>query len=397
MKVCLVSSCWVPTPPLRGGAIEAQVYGLAKTLTRYCEEIHIVTILGEDTDEAAEYDNLRIHKIKMPVENPASSGVVNLARCEVSFARKASEITKKLGVNLIHYNTPYPCLFGLRMVKEIPKIYHAHNWRAIENPRFSWLNPAKKLIHEVGVRVDKHNARHVEKIATISNFMKRGVERTAHVDESKVPVVPNSVDVGTFYHDDEGEGRDKSILFVGRLFPEKGLDYLVKAMPPILHEIPDVKLVVVGPERFGVEKAGFKRYLDHLIRSLDLTKHVKFRGRIPVNELRYLYSKAGVFILPAVWAEPFGVVFIEAMACETPVIGTNVGGIPEIIKERDVGILVEPKDIEGLAKAIITILSDEKSARRMGLNGRELVEQFYTWDVNAKKVYEVYEEVLGGI
>lgn len=394
MRVCIVSTCFTSIPPVHGGGIESQVYGLAQALTKYRVEVHVITLSNGCKKSPYKGNNLHFHRVRTPVEDPASSGFINSARCEILYAHKAAEIAKRLNIDLIHYNTTFTCFFGLRILNRVPKIYHVHNWRAIENPILSWNIPTKRLVHEVTICIDKYNAKRVDKIITISNFMKNGILSTAHIDENKVSIVPNSVSLNTFYPDQKNEGRDNSILFVGRLFPEKGLDYLIKAIPLVLHEIPDAKLVVVGPKKFGVETGGFERYIKDLIRSLNLEKHVEFKERIPVNELRCLYSKAGIFVLPAVWNEPFGLVLLEAMACQAPVIGTRVGGIPEIIEGKDAGILVQPKSVKELAEAIISILTDKKLALRMGSNGKKLVEQYYAWDINAKRIYDIYEEVI---
>lgn len=392
MKICMVSSTRAPVPPLHGGGVESQVYGLSIALAKYCEEVHVLTISGGSENDPSE-TNLYFHKVDLPMNQTGSSNIIHLANCELLYALKANLIVKELNIDLIHYHTNHPCFLGINMFRGTPKIFHTHGWLPTANFVVSQREIVRKATRKFETYIDKYNVKYADKVIAVSDFLKKGIISAAHIPQKKVTVVHNAVNSNLFYNDDKGKGRDNSLLFVARMVPEKGLEYLIKAMPLVLHEVPDARLIIVGPQ-LEIERKSFIYFIKNLISSLDLYECIEFKSRVSVGELRRLYSKAGVFVLPAIWNEPFGVVFLEAMACETPIIGTSVGGIPEIIDGKDIGLLVKPRDHGDLAKAIIAILSNKNLARQMGLAGRKLIEHRYTFDMNAKKMYKVYEDVI---
>ena len=131
------------------------------------------------------------------------------------------------------------------------------------------------------------------------------------------------------------------ILFIGRLIMEKGVKYLIGAMPVVLKEHPTARLIIVGE---GPEKND----LMQLSKKLDVDKNISFKGELPNDELPGLYRNSDIFVLPSIVnkagdTEGLGVVLLEAMASKVPVIGSNVGGIPEVIKDGKTGMLVAEK------------------------------------------------------
>ncbi len=152
----------------------------------------------------------------------------------------------------------------------------------------------------------------------------------------------------------------------------KGLYYLLEA----IKELPEIKLCVVG------EKGDF---VDKRIISVGLK-----RGKDLVEEMQ----KASVVILPSITIEGFPMVLIEAMACQTPVIGTNVGGIPEVIEDGIDGFIVSAKDSNALAMAISKIVADKELATRMGHFGEAKVREKLTWDSRVALTKEVFASCL---
>lgn len=124
-------------------------------------------------------------------------------------------------------------------------------------------------------------------------------------------------------------------------------------------------------------------------------EHVKFAGFVK-EELKPLYYKASdIFVLPSTRKhESFGIVNLEAMACGLPIVASKIGGVPDIVKDGENGLLVPPRDSEALADAIIYLLENEDVRRKMSKRGREMVKN-YSWDKIAEQYEEVYEEVLG--
>jgi glycosyltransferase involved in cell wall biosynthesis len=209
--------------------------------------------------------------------------------------------------------------------------------------------------------------------------------------KDKIEVIPNGVDVEKFKPLDVNK-QENSIFFLSLLdefHRYKGLDYLLNALNLVKLEIKDVKLTIGG-------KGKLLDYYRHMANDLGLKDNVEFHGFIPDEKIVEYYNKCSVFVLPSISSkqEGFGIVALEALACETPVISTEIVGVAEDVKENSAGIIVPPKDVDKLANAIIRILNDEDSSEKMGINGRKLVEEKYTWAGIARMTEKVYKELL---
>jgi glycosyltransferase involved in cell wall biosynthesis len=209
--------------------------------------------------------------------------------------------------------------------------------------------------------------------------------------EDKIQVIPCGADVDRFTP--QAIGKDENTIFFLSLLDEfhkyKGLEYLLKALKIVKNKIPDVKLIVGG-------KGVLMEHYRETASSMGLSENVEFHGFIPDNKITEYYSRANVFILPSTSSvqEGFGIVALEALACQTPVISTEIVGVAADVKKSKSGIIIPPKDVDKLADAIIEILSDEESSRKMGVNGRKLVERKYTWKKIAEMTEQVYKEII---
>lgn len=207
----------------------------------------------------------------------------------------------------------------------------------------------------------------------------------------KIEVIPNGVDVEKFKP--INITKEKNTLFFLSLLDEfhkyKGLDYLLKALIKVKKEIPDIKLIVGG-------KGVLLDYYSDLTEKFGLKDNVEFHGFIPDEKIVEYYNKCNVFVLPSISSkqEGFGIVVLEALACETPVISTEIVGVAADVEKSDSGIIVPPKDVDELADAIIKMLSDDHKLKKMGKNGRIFVEKSYTWFKVAKMMENVYKELL---
>jgi len=187
---------------------------------------------------------------------------------------------------------------------------------------------------------------------------------------------------------------EKMILYVGRLIDWKGVDTLIKAMPRVLDWNKKIKVLLIGS---GPDKGK----LTGLCKDLRIENRVVFIDKIPQNELIKYYTRANLFILPSlinsvVGTEGLGLVMIAAMACGTPVIGSDVGGIPDIVKDGETGLLAKPADPDDLGEKMIQLLSDNTLQRKVIDNGMKLVKQDFSWDVIADRFIEIYTRVVKG-
>ncbi|MBW2301676.1 MAG: glycosyltransferase family 4 protein [Deltaproteobacteria bacterium] len=214
-----------------------------------------------------------------------------------------------------------------------------------------------------------------------------------------IEIIPMGVDVDLFENVKRNKRRTKrlprerkTVLFVGRLIEVKGVEYLIRAVPKILAIHPDLELLIIGS---GPEKSRLVK----LAEILNVQDSVVFKKEIPQEELPDYYCVADVVVLPSIHTrkgetEGLGVVLLEAMACGVPVVGSNVGGIPDIIKHGETGLLAAEKDPEDLADKILKLVDDKRLRKRVIENGLKLVRENFSWDVIAEKFLQVYREVM---
>jgi glycosyltransferase involved in cell wall biosynthesis len=217
------------------------------------------------------------------------------------------------------------------------------------------------------------------------------------INEKKIHVIYNGVDVQKFkprpdraeLRRDFGlEAEKKIVLFVGRLYHRKGLEILLRSIPPVLQEFSDVKFVISGK--------GFKEKeesLRNLAKQLDIEDHVTFLGYVPDEKLPNLYSTSDIFVLPAIY-ENFPFAILEAQATGLPVISTKVGGIPEFLVDNENGFLIDPGDSAQLTHRVLALLQDPKLAKEMGMRGRKLIEEKFSWRLITSQVIDLYHKLL---
>jgi glycosyltransferase involved in cell wall biosynthesis len=196
------------------------------------------------------------------------------------------------------------------------------------------------------------------------------------------------------YRPDDGVAR-RGVLFVGRLTPHKGIDRLIRALPP------GATLTVAGAG--GHDRAAPERDYPILLRRLAVGRDVRFLGAVPDGELPALVRHAAVLALPSVHrtcygrfvpvSELLGLVLLEAMASGTPVVCSRIGGTPEIV-DSETGRLVEPGDVDELRTCLDELLRDRGLAARLGRNGRERALERFTWDACAERCLSAYGEIV---
>jgi glycosyltransferase involved in cell wall biosynthesis len=253
---------------------------------------------------------------------------------------------------------------------------------------FDPIDPVPKKWHKNLVWLMKKSS----KVVSCSNDQK--ARAYAMGVSSEIDIIPHGVDIQRFTPQISNEIDFKNklgiqgpiILSVQRLHSRKGLNYLIDAVPSVLKKIPSAQFIIVGK---GPEKTN----IENKIENLGIENNVKLVGFVIDSELPMYYAYCNLFVLHSIY-EAFGIVLLEAMASEKPVISTTVGGIPEVVQHGKSGILVPPKNATALATAIIKLLSDSKSAEEMGQYGRKLTEIEFNWDIIAKKYLEMYVDLI---
>jgi spore coat protein SA len=212
----------------------------------------------------------------------------------------------------------------------------------------------------------------------------------------KAKVVFNGVNTKLFFPKEELR-EPKTIFFVGSFIPAKGGLQLVKAYARVLQTHPDAKLIIGGSTNFGThQETEYVRQVRELAASIN-QRHgasIEFPGYIHHDrELPGFFQRATLFSSPSLFQEPFGLVNAEAMACATPVVGSNRGGIPEVL--GDTGRLIDPEDTTQYADALTELLSDSNERRRLSRATLDRCRKLFDWDVIAQTWISYLHKVTG--
>lgn len=191
---------------------------------------------------------------------------------------------------------------------------------------------------------------------------------------------------------------DVLFMFAGAVRPEKGVVQLAQAFAKLADEHPNAHLAIAGGSRLWGDSHGALDDTEAKVRSL-LTPALSrgqatLLGIVAPTELPSYYAAADIFVLPSMFQETFGLVILEAFAAGIPVIGSRSGGIPELVKEGQTGLIVEQGDVEQLAGAMARMLLDKDLRERMGAAGRKLALSM-SWDKTVDRLETIYRDVLG--
>lgn len=224
-----------------------------------------------------------------------------------------------------------------------------------------------------------------------------------NADKTRVSIVPCGFSAKEFYPVNKQTARsilkiapDEYILLqLGRMVPRKGIDNVIKGIGELkANGIKKIRLLIVGGKSKQLENSGCTEYqrLKLLAENLGIAAAVVFVGQRSRSQLKLYYAAADVFVTTP-WYEPFGITPLEAMACGTPVIGSNVGGIKYSVVDGVTGFLVPPEDPAALASAIIKTMQDPGLLATLSDNAIKHVNEHFTWEKVAKSIALLYEEL----
>jgi len=223
-----------------------------------------------------------------------------------------------------------------------------------------------------------------------------------NADASKITIAPCGFNPKEFYVIDKKIAREKLqlnndeniLLQLGRMVPRKGVDNVIRSLSRLNGSLKNTRLLIVGGESDEPDEKSTPEIgrLKKVAEEENVSAHVTFTGRRGRNVLKYFYAAADIFITTP-WYEPFGITPLEAMACGTPVIGANVGGIKYSVEDGETGFLVPPKDPDALAEKVERLIVDKQLLSSMKKNAVKHVNRFFTWTNVANTVNDVYEKI----
>ncbi len=388
MKICMLT--WEFPPRIVGG-IARHCFGLGKALVAEGYDVHVVTLDFPGAPMYEEIEGLKVHRVKIELGHPHF----------ITWTFLLNHFLEKKVAMLnsdVHFD-----------------IIHIHDWltgTAGINSKYYLNKPLVSTVHstEIGRTQGLHSPDsylidslewwiiyEAKKVIICSNSMKTKLEGHFHVPPEKNLVIPNAIDISKYkrtinrnavkkrynLHSD-----DKLVLYIGRLVPQKGVEYLIQATPQLLQNNNNLHIFIIGD--------GWSRTsLETLANSTVHGNKIRFLGFIPDSEVVNLFLVADVLVIPSIY-EPFGIVALEGMAAGVPVVAANVGGLAEIIDHDQTGVLVYVENPDSIAWGVNKVISNPEYSRRLIQNAKKKVQKEYSWSAVAKKTIKIYKEIYEG-
>lgn len=372
-------------PSLELGGVSRYVIGLSNELEKLGHEIFFVTRLFKNDMKIS---NKNINIIDISYEKIGISRTFNVIS-------QISKILNKEKIDLIIANTSFSTLLGIiarlfggkRTSIEILRIVHGMWRREIESgPEATKVYGSKifeAFLPVFSGPIERFAIRKSDHIIAVSKQIKEYL--LSHYGERKIPIIPAGVDTDIFtphprkkdgIKSDLGLSNITTILFVGVIREVKGLRYLIESLKEVVREF-EIQVLVVGD---GPDLPKCIR----LIHDQRLEDNFIFVGSI-IEDLPKYYQASDIFCLPSL-SEGLPQTLLEAMSCGLPVISTDVGGIPNLVKNGNNGLLVSPSDVNALAVGIKHIIENETIAIELGEAARVTIVEEYSWRSISKKL-----------
>ncbi len=312
---------------------------------------------------------------------------------------------KEIAYDLIFSHYWLSGLAALRLKKEwdVPLVHMFHTLAHLKN-KIARNDDQKDGQYRIDG--EKKVLKKADKIIVATKDEKKNLIDLYHAREKKIKIIPPGVDTAHFYPIPVDEAKEfigmpmdeKMILFVGRIEPLKGVDTLIQAISQmrqadVLSECPHYLYIIGGnPDQDGKAANGEMQRLQELREKLKLHDLVLFLGKRDQDSLQYYYSAAEMVVMPSHY-ESFGMVALEAMACGTPVIATQVGGLQHLVQDQKTGFTIPNGDPDALEEKITVLICKDDLKNKMSKNSVAYA-QTYAWDVIVKKLTKLFKKML---
>ncbi len=304
---------------------------------------------------------------------------------------------------LIHTNYWLSAWIGLELQKS-SKIQLVHTYHSLGAVKFRSISDLP-AIAETRLKVEKQILEQADCVVATSPQEQENMQDLVSV-LGQVEVIPCGTDTSNFQLMSKADARQriqldwqgKMVLYVGRFDPRKGIETAVRACAKLQSELAsldgqDFKLVIVGGSSNDRTDGAERARVEQIVNELGLSERTIFAGQIGHDLLPFYYSAADVCVIPSHY-EPFGLVAIESIACGTPVVASDVGGLKFTVLPEETGLLAPPKDVDAFADAIQRILSDDLWARKLRKQASTNVSQRFSWSGVGIQLSDLYRRLL---
>jgi glycogen(starch) synthase len=376
-------------PPRVVGGIARHCEGLAKALVKQNHEVHLFTLDFPGSPNYEEMDGVKVYRASTELGHPNFLTWVLLFNHFLT--KRMADVIHQVDFDVMHVHDWLAAFSGIsfKHYMKKPMVLTVHS---TEVGRAQGLHsPDSFSINGI----EWWSMYEADRVIVCSQSMKDEICGHFNLPQDKVDVIPNAIDATKYQTSvDRGAVRqrygvgygEKLILCVGRLVPQKGVEYFIRAIPSIARRYPEAKFIIVGE--------GWSRdILEAEARASGQNRKIQFTGFASDQEVIDLMTSADVLVVPSIY-EPFGIVALEGMATGVPVVASKVGGLAEVIDHDQTGIFVYPKNPESIAWGIDRVLSDPDHARWLTENAKEKLHKAYSWEAVAMKTVNVYRKVV---
>ena len=387
MKILMLT--WEYPPRIVGG-IARVVHDLSKRLIKDGHDVTVVTYREENLPYFEDDKGVKVYRVDNYMINP-NNFIDWIMQMNFNLLAKANELIDKEGKFDVIHAHDWLVAYAAKAIKnayDIPIVATIH---ATEAGRNSGIHDeTQRYINDTEWMLTYE----ANEVIVNSNYMKCELQRNFGLPFEKINVIPNGVNL-TMYSGIERDydfrrnyaaDNEKIILYAGRLVYEKGVQYLIGAMPKILQNYNDAKLVIAG-------KGGMIDELKSQVEYLGLGNKVYFTGYMDHKSLCKLYKCADISVFPSTY-EPFGIVALEGMLAGNPIVVSDIGGLNEIVEHGVNGMKSYAGNSNSIADSILTLLYDHKLGIEISKNAKNKVKELYNWTKIAQDTHFSYQKAI---
>ena len=391
MKIALVSQEY-PPETARGG-IGSQTYAKAKWFSEQGHRVFVISrSLDSERSEKSEGNITVIRSPGMEDKLPDMTDIVQWITHSMVVAAEIESLHKKAGLDIIDFPEwaaeGYCHLLNRTDWNRIPVVIQLHGPLVMLGHAIGWPEMDSQF-YKMGTLMEATCVQLADAVYSSSACSTEWIHSYYNPEKENIPTIHVGVDIKVFSPKAVFKDARPTLIFVGKIVRNKGVEELVRAAANLVKDFPDLQLRLIGK---GDEK--YIHFLKDIADGLGANSLLNLPGFIDKEDLPEELSKAHIFCAPSYYEGGPGFVYLEAMACGLPVIGCSGSGAEEIIQSGENGILVPPGDTEALENALKKILSDKKVLEDMGANARNYVLKEAESNACLKKLEDFYYSVL---